>query len=276
MNELIKSQERFGAIPFNFVLVANATQSISYTLSTGWDFATAIFNASSTGSFTMNLRDEFTQENLFYANVNNTLITGTGQNPFILPTMHKFLAGRTITVSVTDTSGAGNTIQVVLIGNKEGKVITLPSTAPTIKSSQGIAKSEKYTTEVVNQYQVDRLMAIPFNFAFTGVAGAIYVSQYPISTGYSFMWDLVNSSYNIGGLRDFSLQIKDEYVTEEFFTSPVNSSLITGNGQFPFILPRPYVFEAGTTITMTTTDTAGGAAISQQVALIGYKVKRVS
>lgn len=255
--------ERYSVIPFNFSLPANGSDTQIYTLSKAWSFVAVIMNSFSTGAFNINIRDIYTQENLFINYVRGTLVTGDGKESFIMPKHHKFRAGNTISITVNDLSGAPNTIQVALIGYKEsivGKGIEVAT----------VSKSTKYNVPIKERYVIDRLFAIPFNFT---MAGSTYQDKFPISKGFDFMWEIFNSF----SARDFTIQVKDEYVTEEFFISPVRNTLITGNGQRPFILPKPYIYEGGTTITVTITDTdPGGVATPVQLVMIGYKVKKVA
>ena len=259
--------ERFSVIPFNFSLAANEEASVVYTLSTGWNFVTSVINSYSTGEFKLNIRDVYTHNNLFIDDIRASLITGTGQRSFIMPKTHEFEGGRTIEVIVTDLSGAANTVELALIGYKES-ILCEPIT---VRGKGFAASPTKYGKAAVEpvSYIVDRLFVVPFDFT---MAGSTYTSKYPISTGFDFMWEVMNA-YTA---REFTLQLKDEYVTEEFFSSPVRSSNITGTGQRSFILPRPYIFEGGTHITVTITDTDPlGASTPVQLALIGYKVKKI-
>jgi hypothetical protein len=267
--------DRFCVIPFDFTLIANATASLSYQLSTGWNFVLVVLNANATGRFRLQIFDDYTSENLFINTiggvngVRDDVITGVGTLSFVLPKTHRFYNGRSITVTVTDISGFANTIEVALIGYKESLIL---KEAEEIK---GAAKTVKYapSAQGLQKYIVDRLFVIPFNFTLTGAANTVYTSRYPISKGFNFMWEVLNS--NINPALNITLQVKDEFVTEEFFTSAVVSGLITGSGQLPFILPRPYIFEGGTTITLTVTDIPGTVA-TPQIAFIGYKVRKVT
>jgi len=265
--------EAFKAIPFDFTLLANQTLSAIYTLSTGWDFITSVINSFSTGAFSLNIKDIYTGEDLFINFVRGTLITGNGQESFVMPRSHRFLGGRTIEVTVRDLSAAPNTVQVVLIGYKKsliGEVIETPSpTSMTTKYGKPAGEMQKFL--------IDRLSVIPFNFT---VNGGTYSDKYPISKGFDFFWEVLNArpfpTY-VGNDRDYTIQIKDEYVTEDFFISPIRNSIISGSGQRPFILPRPYIFQGGTHITVTVTDTnpAPPAPMDVQLAFVGYKVRRI-
>jgi len=260
-------RERFCVIPFDFTLSAGAFAKKLYTLSAGWDFTVAVINSFSTGAYMLNITDVYTAEDLFIGPVRNVLITGDGKDSFVLPKFHKFFHGRSIEVSVTDISGAANTIQVALIGHKEvaDKVAGYPA-----RKLWGELEEAKPKAPVVgDRFRVERFFVLPFSFT---MAGAIYTDKYPISEDFSFLLEQINSF----SARDFTFQIRDEQVGEDFFISPVRNTLITGDGKDPYILPRPQIFRAGTTIVITITDTdPAGASTPVQVALIGYKVRGV-
>jgi len=260
-------RERFCVIPFNFSLSANAFAKQIYTLSAGWDFIVTIINSFSTGAYVLNITDTYTAEDLFLGPVRNVLVTGDGKDSFVLPKFHKFFHGRSIEVSVTDISGASNTIQIVLIGHKEiaGEVTGYPAT----KLWGELGEAKQKAPVVGDRFRVERFFVLPFSFA---MAGSTYVEKYPISEDFSFLLEQINSF----SARAFTLQIRDEKISEDFFISPVRNTLITGDGKDPYILPRPQILRAGTTIAVTITDTdPAGASTPVQVALIGYKVRGV-
>jgi len=115
----------------------------------------------------------------------------------------------------------------------------------------------------------ERFLAIPFVFT---MAGAEYSTPLRIPVSYDFRLEMLNSYYE----RDYYLQIRDDFRTEELFYEPVRGSLITGDGRLPFILSKPYTFVAGTSITVTVIDTVTGSPTPApvEVVLIGYKVLR--
>ena len=115
----------------------------------------------------------------------------------------------------------------------------------------------------------ERFLAIPFAFS---MAGGEYSTPLRIPVSYDFRLEMLNSYFE----REYYLQIRDDFRTEELFYEPVRGSLITGDGRLPFILPKPYTFAAGSSITVTVIDTTTGTppAAIVEVVLIGYKVLR--
>lgn len=117
--------------PINVVLTANqAGVNGTVTIDNDADFELREILASSTGVFQISLVDRFTSRPLMPTNVLNNLNTnifginsvnifGTAQLPFILPIPYMLLRASTIQATFLDTSGAGNTIQVVLWGYKK-------------------------------------------------------------------------------------------------------------------------------------------------------------
>lgn len=142
--------------------------------------------------------------------------------------------------------------------------------------------------EIKSKTIIQRVFGIPFDFVILTTAGATYSSKYTISTNFDFMWELtqaskrntttgVPDSLTSPALRDVSFNIRDEFTSEDMFVSPIYVSSIAGDGRNQNILPRPYVFLGGTTITLTITDVYGHATdgFHLQIALIGYKIKEV-
>ena len=141
--------------------------------------------------------------------------------------------------------------------------------------------TERPTTKITHVPITQRIFGIPFDFTSVGTAaGTAYTLSYTISTNFNFMWELtqavkldvttgVQDSFTAPAIRDVGLQIRDEFTSEDMFTNPIFISEITGNGKNQNILPRPYVFRGGSTITLTVTDTFGGAAFRMQIALMG-------
>ncbi len=126
----------------------------------------------------------------------------------------------------------------------------------------------------------ERLLGIPFDFEIGTTAGASYVEKYTISSGYDFIWEMLQvSKRNTDGvpdsvlspsIRDVLINIRDEFTGKDMFTSGVYILSIAGYGFSPFILPRPYTFKGGTTITVTVEDKYGGASgFHLQILLFG-------
>ncbi|HDD44341.1 MAG TPA: hypothetical protein ENG63_05730 [Candidatus Desulfofervidus auxilii] len=128
-----------------------------------------------------------------------------------------------------------------------------------------------------------RLLGIPFDFEIGTTAGASYVEKYTISAGYNFIWEMLQASKrNTSGvpdsvlspsIREVYLNIRDEFTGKDMFTSGICLLSVTGYGFSPFILPRPYIFRGGTTITVTIEDTHGGSeGFYLQIVLFGRLV----
>lgn len=82
------------------------------------DFLCDRFVASSTGTYSVQLKDNFRAMLFSTANINGENIAGTIQNPFWLPNPFIIRKNAVISGSFTDRSGAGNTIQFCLVGRK--------------------------------------------------------------------------------------------------------------------------------------------------------------
>lgn len=263
-----KAYEKFSIIPFDFTLSANQTSVVRYEISSGWDFTVAIINSFSSGAFSFNVKDRFTDQDFFINKTRGTIASGNGQKPFVLPKLHTFSKGSAITVECTDLSGSSNTIQLALIGYKEDlarkKMQGLGGFGDKVSAKRPQMKIDG------DVYIIDRPWGITFDYSIA--SGSSDEEKFPVSNGANFMWEAIMAYNDATSPRDFTLQIRDELLTEDMFTSPLRSSVICGNGQNPFILPRPYLFQGGSTILTTAADTSTGSTITAQVCMLGYRV----
>ena len=117
--------------PINATLTANQSGITGIvTIDNDADFEMRELIASSTGSFQIQLVDRYTSRPLMPFNIpdnagnivfgiNNANIWGTAQLPFILPIPYMLLRTATLAATFKDTSGAGNTIQLIFWGYKK-------------------------------------------------------------------------------------------------------------------------------------------------------------
>lgn len=266
-----KTYEKFSVVPFDFTLSANETKTQNYQISSGWNFVLSIINSFSTGAFKLQISDRYESQDFFISPARGELITGEGKNPFIIPKLHNFRAGNTITVSVTNLTGVANSVSIALVGHKEE---LSKKKLQALQGGYGDTFEDKRAEVRIDGdiFIVDKLQALVFDFS---MAGGTYEQKYPVSTGQNFMWEIINSYHGATAPRDFTLQIRDELLNEDFFISPIRSSVITGDGKNPFVLPRSYMFQGGTNVAVSITDTDPlGASVPVQVVMIGYRVVR--
>lgn len=135
--------------------------------------------------------------------------------------------------------------------------------------NQGVACPTPVRVSPLEQATPEKRKFLVIPFAFT-MAGAVYTESYRIPASHDFRLEMINSYYE----RDFFLQIRDDFLAEDLFVAPVRGSLVSGDGRLPFILPEPYTFRAGTTITIAIQDTQTGSPPPAvvEIALVGYKV----
>jgi hypothetical protein len=100
------------------VLAGNAVGNTVLQIQFDSDFEWIWIVGSSTGTYTIQINDSSTGRNLSNSPVNNTNFVGTAQLPFPLVEPYLLARSTTITAAITDTSGAGNTIQLVFRGYK--------------------------------------------------------------------------------------------------------------------------------------------------------------
>jgi hypothetical protein len=81
------------------------------------DFEGRYINGSFTSTTgTLRIRDGGTRLEIMNTPIFAALITGTGMQPYVLPTPVAFVRGSTIEVEFADLSGSDNTVQVVFHG----------------------------------------------------------------------------------------------------------------------------------------------------------------
>jgi len=102
---------------FGYTLTANqAVQRIPVNIDRDSDFLLTGINGSSTGTYTLNVRLP-SGRLLGSAQVNNTNFIGTANQPTAIGPPPIYRAGSTgPELDLTDTSGAGNTLQIVFSG----------------------------------------------------------------------------------------------------------------------------------------------------------------
>jgi len=98
-------------------LAANTTVNIPYQV-VNFPFRWLFAVASSTGTFTTLIYDVGRVYYLSPSALNNVNEWGTAQLPMPLLTPYTFQQNTQVQFTVTDTSGANNTIQLVLIGHQ--------------------------------------------------------------------------------------------------------------------------------------------------------------
>jgi hypothetical protein len=99
------------------------------------DFMALWLVANSTGSFSFAFQDNATGRSFMPSQVNNVNIFGTAQLPFPMLPPYTFQRQGSIGLTVTDTSNAGNTIQIVFAGKKIFPNQAAGANAPTVAAS---------------------------------------------------------------------------------------------------------------------------------------------
>lgn len=251
----LRHGQSFKVIPFSFSGVpANSTASAKYTLSAGWNFICVGINATNHANCKFNIINAFTGERLFTDLAYGSLVAGTGQYTFVLPKPFAIRQTETIELQVMNITGSAQNYEFALIGYKS------------IYLEKDITKPE--TIEKI-QYKPEALYIIPFDFSIP--AGQTASNTKSISKEFDFKLEYINSYYN----RDFTFNMRDSFRNEDFFEGNVRASLVTGNGQLPFILPIPYVFKGGTNIKLTINNIDMSNPLTAQIALIGYKMRKI-
>lgn len=134
-------RQRIFGIPFDFLsvgTVAGASYTDTYTISTNFNFAWELTQFTKLDGTTgvpdsvitpairdvqLQIRDEFTSEDMFVAPIYLSELAGDGRNQNILTRPYIFLGGTTITITVTDVfGGTAFRLQLGLLGFKIKKV----------------------------------------------------------------------------------------------------------------------------------------------------------
>jgi hypothetical protein len=99
------------------VVALNATVTMTIIVPGDADFEGRYITGSFTSvTGTLRIRDGGTRLEITSRPIFAALITGTGAQPYVLPTPVLFVRGSTIEVEFADLSGAQNTVQVVFCG----------------------------------------------------------------------------------------------------------------------------------------------------------------
>jgi hypothetical protein len=97
-------------------LTANGKQDVAVLVDQRGDFVLQKIVSSQTGAFQLQILDSRSNTLLTKSLTNNTIIAGTAQRPFILPQPRFIGRGTTILVTLKDTSGSSNTVELVMEG----------------------------------------------------------------------------------------------------------------------------------------------------------------
>lgn len=111
--------EEVGYYVFNQTLTANQSlPNLTQFIDGDSDFVLVSIHGKSTGSYNINIKDNALKP-LYSSDADSTLVVGTAQLPCrIRPALFYPAAGK-IGISLTDTSGAPNTVQLVFTGVKK-------------------------------------------------------------------------------------------------------------------------------------------------------------
>jgi len=131
---------------------------------------------------------------------------------------------------------------------------------------------------------VDIWFAYDFSFGNL-LAGASATQSIPTQADANFLWEEMNFTAQLNGASEpisstiqypFTLQLTDSGVGRFFFAGsqgqaavPLNS--IGGSGQFPYVLPTPYLIRAVSTMQAIVTSTSVNQWNNLHLTLIGKK-----
>jgi hypothetical protein len=106
--------------PINPVALTALQQGVisTITIDNDAEFEWRWIIGNSTGLFSLTLQDRYTSRPIMASAINGENVMGTAQLPFILPKPYILHRTSTISAIFNDRSGAGNTIQLCLVGYK--------------------------------------------------------------------------------------------------------------------------------------------------------------
>jgi hypothetical protein len=99
-------------------LLGNASNTVGIVIDADADFQAIWLIASSTGTFNARFGDAATGRYFMSGLIANVNLFGTALAPFPMLPPYVFKRQGSITIDLTDTSGAPNTIQIVFSGKK--------------------------------------------------------------------------------------------------------------------------------------------------------------
>jgi hypothetical protein len=114
LSELEDGDVSFFAYPFDFTLTAY--QTLQQQLSVRGPFYLWGLTGNGAGAFSVQLRDGRTRQLFMEQAIDSSSVVGSGQHPYMLLQMHVIPGLRPVSVTVTDTSGNANNVEVCLLG----------------------------------------------------------------------------------------------------------------------------------------------------------------
>lgn len=224
--------------PINAVLTANQTGIRSVIqIDNDAEFEWRSLIASSTGTFSVTLTDNYKKRPLMPTPVNGENLAGTAQQPGFLPVPRRLARTSIIQAEFNDRSGAGNTIQLCLQGYKK---FASGQSSVFIPSVLGYRKaiSHVYMPMIDELAQLDGKMPYWWPL-FDAAVGSQQAGRNKFTVPSGCYWThIVASSSAAAG---FVLQLYDTDRKQIFEDSPTTiSPNHAGSAQRPFWLKKVY------------------------------------
>ena len=202
-----------------------------------------------TGTCLINLsiNDGRKRVNMTSCGIHSSTFVGSGLKPFYLPQELYMDELRRIEATITDLSGASNTVRLMLRGSQLRKVQADP---------RGNLRDWR---------KIENRLAFPFIYGIDGgsvTVTASSTSEQAITIDPEFDFQLFQIS-GVATSNSYTLDIIDSNTGESLFNSrgdnhyEIASALCVGTNFYPFVLPTPKLFKRGQKITLKFTDTSG-------------------
>lgn len=139
--------------------------------------------------------------------------------------------------------------------------------------------------EILTAERAGRIKLEPFNYSAqfpiaAFLAGATLAVNVAIQNDSDFVWRYTTLvSWSAAGVLvvapDYTIAFNDTGAGRNMQDQAIHVNCITGNGQFPYILPEPRRLAAASVLIVTMTNVGGPAALAY-VTLSGFKVYALS
>ena len=208
----------------------------------------------STGTclISLSIQDGGSQRALMNGNCESSIIFGSAGKPYYLPAPLFVPENKNVVARITDTSGSTNNVRISMWG--------LRITRKTLDLYQKIAKSREGERQYLTTPYFYTMKPTNNSSAKIGALrlSALGSSTQAIDIGGGNHFQMLTLSRTSTGA--FTLQINEAATGETLINAPqgqtyaIRDELLCGNGQFPYRMPWPRTFKAGSKLILTLTD----------------------
>lgn len=230
------------------VLGAFGTAELNFEIDSQGHFDWAYIVGVSTGAFLLRFFDGGSQRLLQNKPVHSVTVVGSAQRPFRLPQPYFFNVGdsrRELQCTITDLSGAGNTVRLVIYGRRFYHHEAPPDVARKIEEKFG-GGWRTYTYFLVPKESVDGAAV---------VVGAGLSDVFTLDMDNDAHTELTKLMFSSTG--NFIFRLRERDTSRALSNDFVHVLSGMGNAEFPFNFADGYLLEANKQLLIEITDISG-------------------